>query len=597
MRPPSSAAFAAAIAVEGAGAAGWPTSMCIPRPPASSMRAAAAITSMTMNGGTSLRRDGASSVLAAAIAAGCKGCALFIFSIRFHGNPRPYTAAFARSFAGRGSAHRFVIGTALTLLPPAPSLPRQGRRSLMNAGPSRMRRNRTASRPCRARKVRSGDGRRAVWRRAIALFAGAAFFLGQFPGAGRVALAQGAMPSVIRDAEIEELLRDYTRPILKAAGLAAQNVQVVILNDRAFNAFVADGRRIFVFVGALTDSTTPNQIIGVLAHETGHLAGGHLARMREQLATAQTAAIIAMILSAGAVVAGSQSRDNSMGQAAPGIIMAPQETIRRTLLAYARGQEEMADRAGVKFLNMTSQSPKGMLETFERFANDTLFLARSVDPYLLTHPMPRERIAALQALAQESPYFNRIDSPELQARHDMMRAKLYGFTDRLDTILRRYPQSNNSLPARYARAIAYYRFGNPHEAIANIDSLIASQPNNPYFHELKGQALLEAGKAREALVQSGDRALAEQAIPELRIVLQKEPDAALGYRVLAMAFGQKGDQPNADLASAQAAFNEGDFKTARQLAARSQRAFPSGSSGWLKADDIVNFKPPKISQN
>jgi len=469
--------------------------------------------------------------------------------------------------------------------------------------------------------VRAGDGGRAVWRRAIALFAGAAFFIGQFPGAGRVALAQGAMPSVIRDAEIEELLRDYTRPVLKAAGLAAQNVQVVILNDRAFNAFVADGRRIFVFVGALTDSTTPNQIIGVLAHETGHLAGGHLARMREQLASAQTAAIIAMILSAGAVVAGSQSRDNSMGQAAPGIIMAPQETIRRTLLAYARGQEEMADRAGVKFLNMTGQSPKGMLETFERFANDTLFIARSVDPYLLTHPMPRERIAALQAIAQESPYFNKVDSPELQARHDMMRAKLYGFTDRLDTTLRRYPQSNNSLPARYARAIAYYRFGNPREAIANIDSLIASQPTNPYFHELKGQALLEAGKAREAiaplrqavqlsngnalirmllgqaLVQSGDRALAEQAIPELRIALQKEPDAALGYRVLAMAFGQKGDQPNADLASAQAAFNEGDFKTARQLAARSQRAFPSGSSGWLKADDIVNFKPPKISQN
>jgi predicted Zn-dependent protease len=484
-----------------------------------------------------------------------------------------------------------------------------------------MRRNRRASRPCRARKVRAVDGECALWRHALSLFAAAAFFLGQFPGAGRVALAQGAMPSVIRDAEIEELLRDYTRPVLKAAGLTAQNVQVVILNDRAFNAFVADGRRIFVFVGALTDSTTPNQIIGVLAHETGHLAGGHLARMREQLATAQTAAIIAMILSAGAIVAGSQSRDSSMSQAAPGVMLAPQETIRRTLLAYARGQEEMADRAGVKFLTMTSQSPKGMLDTFERFANDTLFISKTMDPYLQTHPMPRERIASLQALAQESPYFNKLDSPELQARHDMMRAKLYGFTDRLDSILRRYPTSNNSLPARYARAIAYYRFGNPREAIASIDSLIASQPNNPYFHELKGQALLEGGKAREAiaplrqavqlsngnalirmllgqaLVQSGDRTLADQAIPELRVALQKEPEAAIGYRVLAMAFEQKGDQPNAALSSAQAAFNEGDFKTARQLAARAQRGFSSGSAGWLKADDIVNFKPPKISQN
>ena len=164
-----------------------------------------------------------------------------------------------------------------------------------------MRRIQRASRPCRARKVRAVDGRQAAWRHAISLFAASAFFLGQFPGAGRVALAQGAMPSVIRDAEIEELLRDYTRPVLKAAGLTAQNVQIVILNDRAFNAFVADGRRIFVFVGALTDSTTPNQIIGVLAHETGHIAGGHLSRMREQIANAQTAAIIAMILSAGAI--------------------------------------------------------------------------------------------------------------------------------------------------------------------------------------------------------------------------------------------------------------------------------------------------------
>jgi predicted Zn-dependent protease len=482
-----------------------------------------------------------------------------------------------------------------------------------------MRRNQRASRPRRAREVRA-DGRTA-WQRAVSLFVGLAFSLGQFPGAVRIAHAQDAPPSVIRDAEIEELLRDYTRPIMKAAGLTAQNVQVVILNDRAFNAFVADGRRIFVFVGALTDSTTPNQIIGVLAHETGHLAGGHLARMREELANAQTAAIIAMILSAGAVVAGAQSRDNSMAQAAPGVVLAPQETIRRTLLAYARGQEEMADRAGVKFLTMTGQSPKGMLDTFERFANDTLFISKTMDPYLQTHPMPRERIAALQALAQESPYFNKLDPPELQARHDMMRAKLYGFTDRLDTILRRYPLSNNSLPARYARAIGYYRFGNPREAIADIDSLIATQPSNPYFYELKGQALLEAGKAREAipplrqavqlsngnalirmllgqaLVQSGDRTLADQAIPELRVALQKEPEASMGYRVLAMAFAQKGDAPNADLSSAQAAFNEGDFKTARQLAARSQRAFPTGSAGWLKADDIVNFKPPKLSQN
>jgi predicted Zn-dependent protease len=467
--------------------------------------------------------------------------------------------------------------------------------------------------------------RKANSRRAITYAAVFALLLGQFASTQRPVLAQeqGAKLNIIRDAEVEELMREYTRPIFKVAGLTQQNIEVVIIGDRAFNAFVADGKRIFVNLGALTDSLTPNQIIGVLAHETGHIAGGHLARMREQLANAQTAALVAMLVGAGAMVAGarSNSANNNMGQAAPGILMAPQDMIRRTLLSYARSQEESADRAGVKFLTDTGQSPKGMVETFQRFASDSMFISRSVDPYLQTHPMPRERIANLQDLAQKSPYFNKLDSPQLQARHDLMRAKLFGFTDSFDTVLRRYPTSNTSLPARYARAIASYRYGNAQNAQAQIDSLIASEPNNPYFYELKGQAYLEAGKAREAiaplrraaqlsngaalirvllgqaLVQSNDPSFAEEAVHELRTALQKEPNASVGHRELAIAFARKGDQPNADLASATAAFNEGDFRTARQLANRAQRGFPAGSPGWIKSDDIVNFKPPKIQQN
>jgi predicted Zn-dependent protease len=235
--------------------------------------------------------------------------------------------------------------------------------------------------------------------------------------------------------------------------------------------------------------------------------------------------------------------------------------------------------------------------------------------------MPRERIAALEHIARASPNYNQKDPPQLQLRHDMMRAKLSGFIDRPDAVLRRYPPSNNSLPARYARAIASYRFGNMRDALALIDALIAEQPDNPYFHELKGQALLEGGRAREAvgplrraaalshgsalirmmlgqaLVQSGETAYADEAIAELRQALVKEPNAAIGYRQLAIALGRKGDRANADLASAQASFNEGDFSTARQLAARAQRSLSKGSPGWLKADDIVNYRPPKIGQN
>src|SRR3984893_18536225 len=307
-------------------------------------------------------------------------------------------------------------------------------------------------------------------------------------------------PPVLRDAESEALLREYTRPILRAAGLEKQNIQMVIINDSAFNAFVADGRRIFVNYGAIMQSETPNQLIGVLAHETGHLAGGHLAKMREQLAQAQTQMIIAMLLGVGAVVAGARGGGNSgLANAGAAAVAGPQEMIRRTLISYVRQQEENADRAGVKFLTATGQSPKGMYETFRRFTNESLFAARGADPYLQSHPMPAERVAALEELARSSPYWDKKDDPALQLRHDMARAKISAFMEPQDTVYRRYPMSNDSLPARYAHAITTYLHGDLRTALGMIDALIQVQPNNPYFHELRGQALLEGGKPADAI--------------------------------------------------------------------------------------------------
>ncbi|MFN5720578.1 MAG: M48 family metallopeptidase, partial [Bradyrhizobium sp.] len=191
------------------------------------------------------------------------------------------------------------------------------------------------------------------------------------------ARAQQNGPPVLRDTESEQLLREYTRPILRAAGLEKQNIQIVIINDSSFNAFVADGRRIFVNYGVLLQSETPNQIIGVLAHETGHLAGGHLAKMREQLTQAQTQMIIAMLLGVGALAAGAGGRGagNGLSSAGAAAISAPQSVIQRTLLSYQRQQEENADRAGVKFLTATGQSARGMYETFKRFTDESLFAA------------------------------------------------------------------------------------------------------------------------------------------------------------------------------------------------------------------------------
>jgi predicted Zn-dependent protease len=417
---------------------------------------------------------------------------------------------------------------------------------------------------------------------------------------------------VIRDAEIEQLLRDYTQPILRAAGLAQQNVQVTIINDRTFNAFVMDGRRIFINAGALIDAKVPNEVIGVLAHETGHMAGGHLSRLRQQLANAQAASIIAMILGLGGAVAASRSGGAAGNPAAA--ILGPQESIRRSLLSYQRAQEEQADRAGVKFLAATGQSAKGMSETFRRLSDQILFAAQNADPYMQSHPMPAERVAALEILAKNSPNWDKKDSPELQLRHDMMRAKLTGFLDRGDTVARRYPPSDTSLPARYARAIATYRHADLRAAISQIDGLIQAQPNNPYFYELKGQALLEGGKPAEAiaplqhaiklapqpaLIQvllaqalnaSSAPKSADEAVTLLRTALAQEPESVDGYLQLAMAYGRKGDLAQADLASALAAFMRGDQPTARQLAARAKTRFPIGSPGWVKADDIVSSK-------
>ncbi len=423
--------------------------------------------------------------------------------------------------------------------------------------------------------------------------------------------AQARGIPLIRDAEIEQLLRDYAAPVLRAAKLAKQNVRIVIINDRSFNAFVMDGRHIFINAGTLMEAKTPNEIIGILAHETGHLAGGHLSRLRERLAAAQTQSIIAMIAGVGAAVAAGRAGGGNAGM---GAILGPQEIIRRSLLSYVRTQEDQADHAAVNFLNATGQSPKGMYDTFKRMSSDTLFKAQGVDPYVQTHPMPADRVAALETVAKSSPYWSKHDSAELQQRHDLMRAKLAGFLDRSDTVARRYPLNDHSLAARYARAIATYRRADVRKAIEEIDELIHAQPGNPYFHELKGQALLESGRGAEAiaplrravqlaprpaliqimlgqaLISTGNTKNADEAVSLLRSALTQEPEASGAYSQLAMAYGKKGDLAHADLASAEAAFYRGDYSAATMLATRAKTRLPVGSPAWVRADDIVSAK-------
>jgi predicted Zn-dependent protease len=446
--------------------------------------------------------------------------------------------------------------------------------------------------------------------RAIAALTAAAVGLASFPAQPQTG-ANAGIP-MIRDAEIEQLLRDYTAPIFRVAGLTDQNIHVVIIDDKSFNAFVMDAHRIFINVGALTQATTPNQVIGVLAHETGHIVGGHLSKIRQELANVQTAALIGLLLGVGAIAAGARSGGSDAGNVGLAAITAPQALGINHLLAYQRAQEESADRAGVRFLTMTGQSAKGMYDTFKHFADESLFAAQGANPYFQNHPMPQERMAALTELVK-TPYWAKKDSTELQFRHDMMRAKLFGFTERPASVLGHYPLTDSSLPARYARAISAYRFGDPRGAMAQIDSVIQAMPNYPYFYELKGQALLEGGHPAEAvaplrhavqlapspaliqillaqaIVATNDAKSADEAISLLHAAIIKEPEAADAYTTLAMAYARKNSLADADLASAQAAFARGDNKNARELAERAKQRFPIGSPGWVRADDIVAF--------
>lgn len=435
------------------------------------------------------------------------------------------------------------------------------------------------------------------------------------------ALAQRRSVPIVRDAETEALLRDYAAPILKAAGLGAQNINVVLVADTSFNAFVVDGRRIFMNIGVLMQAKTPNEVIGVLAHEAAHIAGGHLARLRDALAKAQTIAILATLLGAAATGAGVAAGSGDAARGGIGVAQGGAQAAQRTLLAYQRGEEAAADRAAITYLEKTGQSGIGMLETFRQFQDQQLFSARFADPYAISHPLARDRFSQLERLVNQSKYRDRKDPPALQARHDLMRAKVVGFTQHPRAVARRYPKSDKSLAARYARAIAQYRNQQLRKALRSIDRLIKEQPGNPYFWELKGQALIENGRPKQAiepfrkavslapnegllrialgyaLVGSEEPRYLPEGIKQLERALAREKNSGLGYRQLAIAYGRQGKVARADLATARGLFVSGQFKNAQRYAARAQKKLNRGTPEWLQADDIVTYKPPRTPRN
>ena len=437
------------------------------------------------------------------------------------------------------------------------------------------------------------------------------------------AQAQG----LIRDAETESLIRLYAKPILSAAGLGSQGVRIHLVNDRNFNAFVVDGRNMFMHAGTLMNAKTPNQVIGVIAHEAGHITGGHLARLRTQVSKATSAALMLQLLGLATMVGGAMAGAPGLGSAGMGVAYGGQDAALRSLLAYRQSEESSADQAAVTFLNSAKHSGRGMLETFE-FMASKLVGVQGINPYLMSHPLPNQRLSQLRDLVASSPYYDNVDPPELQFRHDLMKAKLFGFLDEPQTVFNRYPQTDQSLPANYARAIATYRQSGVKVAMKQLDALIAAKPDSPYFYEIKGQFLFESGSSAaaipplreavrlspdepllrimlgQALLGVNDRKLVDEAITNLRTALAREDSSAMGYRQLATAYARKAEaaqaagarrqyMAQAELASAEAYFYEGQIKRAKQQAKRAREGFVDGTPNWIRADDILAFEVPK----
>ncbi len=423
--------------------------------------------------------------------------------------------------------------------------------------------------------------------------------------------AQAQRLNLIRDAEIENTIRTFVIPIWRAAGLDPNAVEIMIVQDPSLNAFVAGGQRIFLNTGLIMRTETPNQLIGVLAHESAHISGGHLARMQEELRALSTMQILETILAGGAMAGGAVS-GGGVGRGGPtgGVNRAPGSIM--SFLKYSQTQESAADQAAMSYLQKTGQSPKGTIEFLRTLQKEERLAINQRDPYLTTHPLTPDRIAAFEEAAARSPYVNKPDTPQFLTMHQRMVAKLYGFVAP-DVALQRYSEADRSVPARYARGIALYRKGSLGSALLTIDGLLKESPNDPYFNELRGQMLYENGRAVEAVASyrravqllpaSGllkidlARALLDtnnadndrEALRNLELAVQTESGSFELWRLMAAGYSKQNNAGMTSLARAEMAILRGQRSEAQSHAATAERSLPPGTPAWHRAQDIKAY--------
>ncbi len=415
---------------------------------------------------------------------------------------------------------------------------------------------------------------------------------------------QANAQSLLRDTEIEETLREFTDPILRAGGLSPASVDIYLVNDPSLNAFVTRGQNIFLHSGLILEADTPNQLKGVIAHETGHITGGHIVRSDYGNRSAYGSMLIAAGIGLAAILAGE-------GEAGALVLGGSQQFGVLEALSYSRVNESAADQYAAEYMERTGQSGVGLIEFFEKFrAQEVLSQARRY-PYFRGHPLSSDRIDALRERVRDSEHGDVKDTPEEIHKHAMMQAKLRGFLNGPAEVYSRFPLSDQSKPARYARAVANFKQADLRNAIKEIDSLIEDEPQNPYFHELKAQILYESGQGIDAIepsrralelkpdsplleialaqatLQTRDPGDYEKAVKLLKSALQSEPSNSYGWYLLADVYERKGETALAQYATAERFYAIGDIDSARSFAQRAQEELPRSLPQWRRASDII----------
>ncbi len=414
-----------------------------------------------------------------------------------------------------------------------------------------------------------------------------------------------AAQSILRDAETEALLQDMAAPLVEAAGLGKDNVEIVLIGDQSINAFVAGGQAVYIHSGLIEAADTAEEVQGVIAHEIGHITGGHVINS-SGASEATGISILSMVLAAAAAAAGA-------GDAAMGVMMAGQRAAMGKYLAFSRMQESSADAAGAEFLSKAGVSGRGSLKFFKKLQNMEFrygYNPTDEDAFASTHPLSGDRITRLTEVYQADPAWTKPADPAIQARFELAKAKLAGYIDEPKKTLRNYPESDTSLPARYARAYAFHKEALVDKSLAETQALIAAQPDNPYFLELEGQVLLESGRPAEAiaplrrataltnnqpliaatfghaLIATEDRSNYAEAQTVLKAAVARDRFNPFAWYQLGVIYAAEGDMPRARLASAEQQSMTGRFGEALRSAQAAEAGLEKGSPDWIRAQDI-----------